>query len=165
MEDLGEVGVLAHAVAAAADVDDMAVMQQAIDERSGHDLVAQDLSPLLEALVGRQHSGCALVAPVDELEEEHRAGLADGQVADLVDDQERGMGEDLEAASQLPERLSCPQSMTVLAGGMLHDGQLCSGSVGISGGSDLGPSRLRPSSGASSVIGHLHCERCHEPWA
>ena len=31
MEDLGEVGVLAHPVAAAADVDDMAVMQQAID--------------------------------------------------------------------------------------------------------------------------------------
>ena len=42
MEDLGEVGVLAHAVAAPADVDDMAVVQQAIDESSGHDLVAQD---------------------------------------------------------------------------------------------------------------------------
>ena len=36
MQDLGEIGVLAHAVAAAADVDDMAVVQQAIDERSGH---------------------------------------------------------------------------------------------------------------------------------
>ena len=101
MEDLGEVGVLAHPVAAAADVDDMAVMQQAIDERSGHDLVAQDLAPLLEAFIGGQHSGCALIAPVDELEEEHGAGLADRQVADLVDDQERRTGEDLEAASQL----------------------------------------------------------------
>ena len=101
MEDLGEVGVLAHPVAAAADVDDMAVMQQAIDERSGHDLVAQDLAPLLEAFIGGQHSGCALIAPVDELEEEHGAGLADRQVADLVDDQERRIGEDLEAASQL----------------------------------------------------------------
>ena len=44
--------MLAHAVAAAADVDDMAVVQQAIDERSGHDLVAQDLphssKPLLD---------------------------------------------------------------------------------------------------------------------
>ena len=47
MEDLGEVSVLAHPVAAAADVDDMAVMQQAIDERSGHDLVAQDLGDYL----------------------------------------------------------------------------------------------------------------------
>ena len=101
MEDLGEVGVLAHPVAAAADVDDMAVMRQAIDEHSGHDLVAQDLAPLLEAFIGGQHSGCALIAPVDELEEEHGAGLADRQVADLVDDQERRIGEDLEAASQL----------------------------------------------------------------
>ena len=101
MEDLGEVGVLTHPVAVAVDVDDMAVVQQAIDERSSHDLVAQDLAPLLEALVGRQHSGCALIAPVDELEEEHRAGLADRQVADLVDDQELGIGEDLEAESQL----------------------------------------------------------------
>ena len=107
--------MLAHPVAVAADVDDMAVMQQAIDERSGHeasspkiwphrsghDLVAQDLAPLLEAFIGGQHSGCALIAPVDELEEEHGAGLADRQVADLVDDQERRIGEDLEAASQL----------------------------------------------------------------
>ena len=74
-------------------------MQQAIDECSGHDLVAQDL--IFEAFIGGEHSGCALVAPVDELEEEHGAGLADRQVADLVDDQERGIGEDLEAASEL----------------------------------------------------------------
>ena len=101
MEDLGEVGVLPHPVAAAAYVDDMAVMQEAIDECSGHDLVTQDLTPLLEPFVGREDGGCALIAPVDELEEEHGAGRADRQVADLVDDQERGIGEDLEAASQL----------------------------------------------------------------
>ena len=52
MEDLGEVDVLAHAVAAGAYVDDMTVMQQAIDECSGHDLVAQDLTPLFEAFIG-----------------------------------------------------------------------------------------------------------------
>ncbi len=101
MEDLGEVGVMTHAVAVAADVDDMAVMQQPVDERSGHDLVTQDLAPLLEAFVGGQHSGCTLIAPVDELEEEHGSGLVDRQVADLVDDQERRIGEDLESASQL----------------------------------------------------------------
>ena len=84
MEDLGEVGVLAHPVAAAADVDDMAVMQQPVDERSGHDLVAQNLAPLLEAFIGGQHSGCALIAPVDELEEEHGAGLTDRQSTDDV---------------------------------------------------------------------------------
>ena len=86
MEDLGEVGVLAHPVAAAADVDDMAVMQQAIDERSSHDLVAQDLAPLLETFIGGQHSGCALIAPVDELEEQDGAAAGEGEVADLVHD-------------------------------------------------------------------------------
>ncbi len=101
MEHFGEVGVLPHPVAVATDVDDMTVVQQTIDEGSGHDLVAQDLSPVLEAFVGGEHSGGALIAPVDELEEEHRARGADGQVADLVDDQERGIGEDLEAVSEL----------------------------------------------------------------
>ena len=93
MERLGEVGVLAHPVAAATDVDDVAVMQEPVDERCGHDLVAQDLAPLLEAFIRGQHSGCALIAPIDELEEEHGTGLADRQVADLVDDQERGVGQ------------------------------------------------------------------------
>ncbi len=37
-------------------VDDMTVMQQAIDECSGHDLVAPDLTPLFEAFIGGQHS-------------------------------------------------------------------------------------------------------------
>ncbi len=61
-------------------------------------------------------------------------------------------------APVLGARLSCPQSMTVLAGEMLHDGQLCSGSVGISGGSDLGPSKLLPPCGASSVMIGLSSE-------
>ena len=48
-------GVLLHPVAAATDVDNMAVVQEPIDEGSGHDLVAQDLTPLLEPFVGREH--------------------------------------------------------------------------------------------------------------
>lgn len=105
MEHFRELGMMTHAEAVAADVDDVTVVQQAIDERGGHDLVAQDLAPLLEPFVGCEDSGRSLIAPVDELEEEHGTGLADRQVADLVDDQERGIGEDLEAASQLAGRL------------------------------------------------------------
>ena len=37
------------------------------------------------------------VAPVDELEEEDGTALGDREVADLVDDQERGVGEGIEA--------------------------------------------------------------------
>ena len=100
MEDLGEVGVLTHPVAVTSDVDDVTVVQESVDECSGHDLIAQDLTPVLEPFVGREHGGCALIAPVDELEEEHGAGRADRQVADLVDDQERRVGQDLEAVFQ-----------------------------------------------------------------
>ena len=41
------------------------------------------------------------VAPVDELEEEDRAALGHRQVADLVHDQERRVGQGLEAADGL----------------------------------------------------------------
>ena len=100
MEHFRELGVLTHPVAVAADVDDVAVMQQPVDECCGHDLVAQDLAPLLEALVGREHGGRVLVAPVDQLEEEHGASLVDRQIADLVDDQERGVGQGLETMAE-----------------------------------------------------------------
>ena len=43
MEVFGEFGMVPHPVAVAADVDDMTVMQEAVDERCGHDLVAEAL--------------------------------------------------------------------------------------------------------------------------
>ena len=45
MEHFREFGVMTHAVAVAADVDDVTVVQQPVDECRGHDLVAQDLAP------------------------------------------------------------------------------------------------------------------------
>ena len=93
--------MLPHAVAVAPDVDDVAVVEQPIDERGGHDLVAEDVPSLLEALVGGEDDGADLVAPVDELEEEGDAGAGDGDVSDLVDDPQRRVGEDLEPAGGL----------------------------------------------------------------
>ena len=84
MEHFGECCVMTHPVAVAADIDDVTVVQESVDERRGHNFVAQDLAPLFEALIGCQHGGRVLVAPVDELEEEHGACLADLQIAVLV---------------------------------------------------------------------------------
>ena len=49
------------------------------------------------------------VAPVDELEEEDRAALGDREVADLVYDQERRVGQRLEAAVEPARRLGLLQ--------------------------------------------------------
>ena len=76
MDRLGELGVVPHAVAVAPDVDDVAAVQQSVEQGGGHDLVAEDVAPLLEALVRGQDRRGALVAPVDELEEEDGAGIA-----------------------------------------------------------------------------------------
>ena len=46
MERLPQLGVLAHAVAVAADVDDVAVVKDSVDERRRHDVVARALAPV-----------------------------------------------------------------------------------------------------------------------
>ena len=67
--------MVAHPVAVAADVDDVAAMQQPIEQCGSHDLVTEDPALLLEALVGCEDGRGVPVAPVDELEEENRATL------------------------------------------------------------------------------------------
>ena len=97
VDGLAEIGVAAHAVAVAADVDDVAAVQEPVEESGGHDLVTEDPAPLLEALVGGEHGRCVLVSAVDELEEERGSALGDREIADLVDDQQRRVREGLEA--------------------------------------------------------------------
>jgi tetratricopeptide (TPR) repeat protein len=107
--------VLAHPVAVAADVDDVAVMDEPVDRGTGHDVVTDDLAPLLEALVAGEHGGGALVAPAHELAEEHGPGAGDGQVADLVDDEERGEDQGLEPLGQPAGGLPVHAESTYLA--------------------------------------------------
>ena len=89
-----------HAVAIPPDVDDVTVMHEPVDERAGHDVVPEDLAPLLEALVAGEHGGCSLVAAAHQVKEEHRPGAADREVANLVDDEERGEDERLEPLAE-----------------------------------------------------------------
>jgi hypothetical protein len=51
-----ELGVSTHAIAVAADIDQVAVMQNPIDERGSHDVITEDFAPFLEGLVRREHS-------------------------------------------------------------------------------------------------------------
>jgi hypothetical protein len=62
VDGVPQVGVLAHAVAVAANRDEMAVVHESIDQRGRHDVIAEDLTPLFKAFVCGQHGRCVLVA-------------------------------------------------------------------------------------------------------
>ena len=100
MQGLPELGVLPHAVAVAADRHDVAVVDEPIDQRRRHHVVAEDLAPLFKAFVGRQHRRGVLVAARHQLKEQHGAGPADREVADFIDDEQGRMREHLEPGVQ-----------------------------------------------------------------
>src|SRR6185437_2761365 len=85
--------VMPHSVAVAADVDDVTMMDEPVDQCRRHHLVAKDLPPFLKALVRGEYRRGVLVAATHELEEEHGPGVADREIADLVDDEQRGKAE------------------------------------------------------------------------
>jgi hypothetical protein len=95
-----EFGVLTEAVARALDLDDDGVVEETVEEGGSDDRVAKDLAPLGEAAVGGEDHRSLFVAGVDELEEEASAIRGDWQVADLVDDQERGAAEEADLVTQ-----------------------------------------------------------------
>ena len=75
-------------------------MQQAVQDGRGQHRVAEDLAPVQEALVRRQDNGGALVSPGNETKEQ--AGLlpVHGQVPDLVEHQDLGIGQLLQRQVQ-----------------------------------------------------------------
>ena len=66
--------------------------------------LAEDLPPLLKPLVRGQHRRGPLVAARHQPEEQHGAVTRDWEVADLVDDQQRRMGEHLQPLQQVAAR-------------------------------------------------------------
>jgi len=123
--------MLTHPVAVATDVDDVAVMQDAVEECGGHDVVAEDVAPLLERLVGGEDGGGPFIAPADELEEQHGPGAGVGQVADLVHDEESRMGEDLEPMGEPPGGLGFLQGLDEVGqGAVVEAAPLLSGLEG-----------------------------------
>ena len=72
-------------VAVAGDLNDDGVMQQPVQECGGNHVIAEQLAPLAKTPVGGEDDGAALVAGVDQLEEQVGATLLHRQVANLVD--------------------------------------------------------------------------------
>ena len=51
-----------HPVAVSPNIDDMAVVDEPVDQGTGHDFIAEDFAPLLEALVRGKDCSRVLVA-------------------------------------------------------------------------------------------------------
>lgn len=77
------------------------MMKKAVEQCGGDDRIAEDLAPFRKATIGGEDHGAALVARVDELEEQVAATLNDWQVADLVNDEERRPAQEPDPLAQL----------------------------------------------------------------
>ena len=77
-----------EAVGVIAGFDDVAVVGDAVEQGGGHLGIAEDLDPLGEGQIGSDDQAGALVELADEVEQELAAGLGEGEVAELVDDDE-----------------------------------------------------------------------------
>lgn len=63
----GEGAVFVHAIPVAADIDDVAVVEQPVDQSAGHDGIPEDRALRLEAFVDAEHRRRVLVAATHQL--------------------------------------------------------------------------------------------------
>ena len=117
-----EIGMLAEPITRSFDLDDDGVVEEAIEQRGGDNGIAEDLSPFGEAAVGGEDHGAALVAGIDQLEEQVAAAGNDREVSDLIDDQERGPAQEANALAQLAFSLGLGErTETASAGYVEHN--------------------------------------------
>ncbi len=64
-----EGGPVLHAVACAGDRDDLGMVEEAVEQGAGQDVIAQQRAPLGEAGVAGEQNGSFLIAGRDEFEE------------------------------------------------------------------------------------------------
>ena len=72
-----------EAVAVPVHFEDVDMVSEAIEERSGKPFRAKDLGPLVEGKVGGDRSRAPLVALTEDLEQKFRLGLGDGYLGFL----------------------------------------------------------------------------------
>src|SRR6266542_4098226 len=82
--------------------DDVAVVQQPVQDGGGEDVVAEDLAPFAERLVAGEQDRAAFVAAGDQLEDHVGVGAGQRQIAHLVDDQDGGFEVGLELLGEPP---------------------------------------------------------------
>jgi hypothetical protein len=114
--DSAEVSVL-EPVAVAFEGDNVGVVDESVDHGGGDDIVAEHLSPAAELLVGGDDQAGVLVSRRDELEEQVRCFGLEGDVADLVDNQQRIPGEPGQLGLEPAGVVSLSEPIDPLGGG------------------------------------------------
>src|SRR6266545_5979598 len=89
----------------AAGLDDVGAVGESVDDRLGEARVGEDLRPLAEGEVGGDDPRGALVALGDHLEDELGGAFREGEVAELIKDEELDAGVAADNALQLAPRL------------------------------------------------------------
>ena len=92
-----EIGMLAQPVTGTLDLNNDSVVKKSVQQRSRDDGIAKNFPPFAEAAIGGQDHRASLVAGVDQLEEQIAGAGADGEIADLIDNQQRGATEEADA--------------------------------------------------------------------
>ena len=86
-------GAVLKAPAVVAGLDDVAVMSEAIEQCCGHFGIAKNTRPFPEGEICRDDHRRAFVEAADSVEQQLSAGLREGQIAELVEDDEVDAGE------------------------------------------------------------------------
>ena len=105
----------------ALDVDRRRMMEQTVQNRRGQGLISEDVSPDQKAFVGGQDEAGLLVASAEEPEEQTGFFPGEGQVPDLIQNQELGECQHRQGFFQLLFHLGLPElSQEVLEGEEQH---------------------------------------------
>ena len=116
----------------------IAVMQEAVQDRGGHDIISEDLAPLLEGLVRCNDDGALLVALGDELEEELGCLASEREIAEFIDDEEVGTAQLIEESRQAARDLGSRQLGGELLGGVEQHPFACLGRLQTQGDRQVG---------------------------
>src|SRR5262245_64029075 len=86
--------MLAQPVAGPFNLNDHGVVQKSVEQGRRDDGIPKNVPPLAEAAIRGQDHRALLIAGVDQLEEQIAGASADGEIADLINDEKRGVAKE-----------------------------------------------------------------------
>jgi hypothetical protein len=123
-----------ESVGVAVEGDDVGVVDEAVDDGGGDDLVGEDVAPAAEGPVAGEDGGGGLVAGRDQVEDQVGGAGVEGDVADLVDDQQRDPGQAAQFGLEAVAVVGAGQAHHPVRGG--GEGDLVPGLGGADGEGD-----------------------------